>query len=666
MHRLTSEVRLLESGCYCFGVTPVQVLSGPPNSWTFVIHCADVFCGLQLDSNGVEHAPATTHQIWIVDEGKPNWQQERFSALALSCNEVGPQAENGEPHANILVGIDRNAIHVASIDPSMKVGNVPRNVNLGITPSRMIYSSHLQRLLVLGHDIFITKAKRVVGNQIQPGTRAFRPVIKIIEPLLTEEERTTNPLSGSSSISNDDQNIEIDCKPGERFLGITEWCPVIGSEEGQMLVVNTSIQGDASKAASGRLLIFAILHKDGRFRFPLRKEIYNSSPITAVATYPADNTIIYCCGNDLCGFSMKSIPESPQRMRLEHFPKVALRSPGRHISVRIEDHVIFVSTADESVSAFRLRNHEFVYRFSDTIGRQGIYHLQVPGEPLLLASDASQSVACLWTPPHEPIDNVMKPVFEAANLPHSIVRLLELNSCSWYSQPRHWNKVVQEAMSHTHQRFLGLSTSGAMTQFLILPSHQWPFLIFLQAFLRRCPYFNPFPTPDNYSPPFSFFNTYIENPQATASKTHATDLHVDGDLLSRIIPRFAGDALTNILWFGSERGVVLDKMGQRQQIENPGPSSGDIEFFREFRAQLEDEHPSTIYRGRSDDGSLDKFGTRDERLKMFAQLARPILGQMSSLGTKDVGSTNDESHPALREYVGFVQAWVAWLLKAHL
>lgn len=607
-----------------FGHTSVTVLKDTMTNRA-IIQCENTLRTLQYPPNG-DKAPATVLNVWITDPSEQSLQQAKISAIRQIVDCWVPGVKPGLA-AGSFVCMDRKRLRMIFLDTQPKM--VPHHVELGGSPVRVLYSAVLDRLIVLYHKIEVLRAARQVdGRPHVPGRRALRPIISFLDSgvdPVTETDSDAMDIDGDGKFDCrfDNQALSVStCKPEERFLGITEWLPKIniGDKPYHVLVVNTTLPR-AGKPV-GRLLFFAIVSEQdkgrkreedaakerARNRQPpklfIKKAIDTDEPVYSVAPY-SNLSLVYCCGNDLYMQSL-SVTDA-HGFKLQNPIKIAMRSPGRHITVK--EPYIYVSSSRESLSVYRYSAGQLVYQFGDQHARGGLHHLALPSQPLILASDMAGTVVGLWQPPERRIDNAMTTVFEAV-LPASITRLRRISRPVWSRAGNHelhrsnLNKQrLYDASSSSSnlehandgdvdgdETILGSSADGTLTQMSILSAREWRLLRFIQNMAER----NPRVCPSHPGDPHK---RHIE--PSTARPHH---MHVNGDILERILER--GGA------------VLLDEML--------------------------DTEPDTE--------SHTDFGSRESRRGRFEELAGGVLGVVGGKG----------------EVVGRVVLWVRYLLRSAL
>ena len=513
-----------------FGHTSVTVLKDTTTNRA-IIQCENTLCTLQYPQN-VDKAPATVLNVWITEPSEPSLRQVNISAIRQVVDCWVPGGNAGFT-AESFVCVDGNRIHTISLDTQPRM--VPRRLELGGSPVRMLYSTTLDKLIVLHNKFEVLRtARQMDGRPNVPGKRALRPMISFLD---SGVDPGTGLVPNAMDIDDeekldDNQILPVSkYKPEEKFLGITEWLPKIGDKPNRMLVINTTLTR-AGKPV-GRLLYFAITEaKDQPLKLAMKKAIDTDEPVYSVATY-SNMSLVYCCGNDLC---MQTLGVAdPPRMRLLNPIKTAMRSPGRHITVK--EPYIYVSSSRESLSVYRYGAGQIVYQFGDKYARGGLHHLQLPSQPLILASDMAGTVVGLWQPPERRIDNAMTTAFEAV-LPGSITRLRRISRPLW-SRAIHelhgsnLDKQLHDPSSlECDETILGSSTDGALTQMSILSGSEWRLLRFVQNMAERNPLICPFH-------PGNPHKRHIE--PSTARPHH---MHVNGDILERVLDR-GGESLLN-------------------------------------------------------------------------------------------------------------------------
>lgn len=512
-----------------FGHTSVTVFKDTTTN-RVIIHCENTLCTLQYPQKD-GNAPATVLNVWITDPSEPSLQQGKISAISQV---VDSWLLRGSPGfvAGSFVCIDGDLLHTIYLESQPHM--VPRRLKLDGTPVRVLYSIHLDKLIVLHNNFQVLRAARKIdGLRNVPGKRAVRPMISFLD-LDIEPVAALDPDAmdvDNMEEPNDNRALIIsECKPGEKCLGISEWFHKVGGKEYHMLVINTTLT--RAHKSVGRLLFFAITK--GRRNQPpklvIQKTIDTDEPVYTLAIYP-DKSLVYCSGNDLYMQSLGLADAS--RMNWQAPIKFAMRSPGRHLTVK--EPYIYVSSSRESVSIYRYDTGQLVYQFGDQSARNGLHHLHLPSQSLVLASDTSDTVVGLWQPPERRIDNAMTTVFEAV-LPGSITRLRRIDRPIWSHDPfisltSNGNKSVSSSIPGD-EVILGSSADGTLTQMSILTSIEWRLLRFIQNMAER----------HRFICPFHPANPHKRHIEPSGARPH--HMHINGDILERMVDR-GGKSLLN-------------------------------------------------------------------------------------------------------------------------
>lgn len=512
-----------------FGHTSVTVLKDTTTN-RVIIHCENTVCTLEYSQND-GMAPATVLNVWITDPSAPALQQCKISVISQVVDSWLPKGSPGFT-AESFVCIDGDLLHIFTLNSQPQI--VPRRLELGGRPVRVLYSTRLDKLIVLHNNLEVLRgAQKLDGDRNIPGKRALRPMISFLDSdvdPVTGLDSDAMDIDDGEKTNNNQALVVSECKPGEKFLGITEWFPKVGGNKYHLLVINSTLA--RAQKPVGRLLIFAITKgiSNQPPKLVTQKLIDTDEPVYSVAVYP-DQSLVYCCGNDLY---MQSVGVAdPSWINWPPPIKLAMRSPGRHITVN--EPYIYVSSSRESLSVYRHDAGQLVYQFGDQSARSGLHHLQLPSQSLVLASDMSDTVVGLWQPPKRRIDNAMTTVFEAV-LPGSITRLRRVTRPIWSqnssrSLESNGKKLTSSAILGDDV-ILGSSADGTLTQMSILSSSEWRLLRFIQNMAER----------NLLICPFHPGNPHKRHIEPSGARPHY--MHINGDILERMVDR-GGESLLN-------------------------------------------------------------------------------------------------------------------------
>ena len=551
--------------------------------------------------------------IWLDSPENAEAQQDGIFAYCQTFTSSG----DNDPRSGTIVCLQRGLFHFIKIDDA-GTQNIPRRWQLGGTPVRIVYSSHLKTLVSLSLEPTVVRPPQANGSRAKAGKRALRPAVTFLD-IKTHKNSATNNLNdlkinqGLAAEVVGHRQV-LNNKPGEKFLGITEWFPHHFVSQYHIFIFNTMIK-DSQKAATGRLLFYAVTPaEDSTNRLIMKKAIDLPWPVYTVAPIPGEPAIMYCCGNELV---VLSLDPAPPGFKFQPPIKATMRSPGRHLT--INEELIYVSTVNESLQVYRRDRDSLSYCSGDTIARNGICNLPVYAHALVLAADMGGSVVGLWDPPGDRANNTLSTLFEAA-LPGAVTRLMHQGRPVWKrdvlvpgqgvfleetaegdSALPPINGMHDEHPSHLKDQradsFLGTSTDGTITQLHIIKTG-WRLLKFVQNMCERHPVTCPFAEKSK-----RHIEPRMDNPRF---------MHIDGEILKRLLDRGGAN--------------LLDAM-----LNMPVP-------------------------GRDSEERFTDFDSVEDRWKRFTELAEEVFGEGLAGGQKDRKEV----------MVCEVVRWIGYLLRSAL
>lgn len=460
----------------------------------------------RVDSLANAKVPASLNNIWLTDTELPGFQQGSITSVT--------QALSGFAQG-LLFCIERSRIHMARIAGSSEPRLVPRHIHVKGTPTKVLYSQRLKKLIVLFYQTDIIPPIQRNGNHTSSKQRSFKYKIMTVDPDV-----------GSISLDqdeSDDINLKstINSEPGERFLGVSEWFPNDGIDLHHLFVIHTMLERPTTSESRGRILICSVSEKG----IPVLKSQYEeSSPVYALESY-GPKSLIYSCGKDLCLRTLeKRAGQSSGRMQqpIKH----ALGTRGLQISTH--GPFVYVTTDNNGLMVFKIEENKLVPHLNDTNARDGLHHLNIPELAVTITSQKTCTIAGLWEPSNRSVDGSASTVFEAT-LPGSITRFRQIR------RPR-WQETLGLASAAESDPIMGISTNGAVYQFEILDEPSRNLLRFIQNMAFRDPLICPF------GDTVTFRSRHLD-----PSLARKENLHVDGDIIRRLLDRGAEHALRSML-----------------------------------------------------------------------------------------------------------------------
>ncbi|KAL9032451.1 MAG: hypothetical protein Q9180_006492 [Flavoplaca navasiana] len=424
---------------------------------------------------------------------------------------------------------------------------VPRRLPLNGTPTTVLYSEHLDKLIVMYTTEVHQRGKRLRKGMAVHRT-APQPAIALVE--LDAEPMRLN-LDGEDGLNILDSSCVL---PGERFLGLVEWLPTVGERQHYMLVVHTATGQAGSQAAISRLLFFSLNNDVGNAT--LKIDLDHKAEICAVAPY-GRSSLVYGCGNDIL---LRFLDVESKKFR--HPIKLTLRSPAVHISVKGLD--IHVSTESHGHHILSVVEDKLVARWADRVSRPSAYHLVLLEQSLVLATDLDCRIAGLWQPLQPHLDRTTPLIFEAF-LPRSITRLCSIETQKdrpLLTQPEPQttystspiNGKIGNGNAARAERYLSKETilatceDGTIYQLSLLDKASWRLLAYIQNMAMRESRICPYPHPR------------VGERDLEPSMARKRDMHIDGDILTRLLERGGRRLLEEMLDEGASGRMLLDEM----------------------------------------------------------------------------------------------------------
>lgn len=406
--------------------------------------------------------------------------------------------------------MERSALHFVVLHASQKAQILPRRLPIGGTPNRVIHSKRLGKLVV-------AFTKVIARTEQTRGKRLSYPALTFIDPFDEDsnplEDEFVEPFAANQSFRSGEpitQRALAKFRPhiigssGERVVGLFEWYPEEDGKSWHLFVVNTVRARVERGKNSGRMLLLELTQdQTGRGTFNIITHIKKENPIYAAAPY-SKSSLVFCAGKSVVVQTL-GIAEKKWRSVASY----DLPSVGKAVSTK--EPLIYVTTATHSLLVLRLNGDRLELCLSDIGALDGLDHLLVEEQSLVLQSDKGATVTGLWPPSGSVSEQSTKALFKA-RLPVSITRLL-----------RAAIKPPWRTSFGTRETIIGACSEGAVYQFDILDEVQWRFLRFIENMVRREKSLRPF--------------ELIKSRGHIEPRLSSNEMHVDGDLLYRLLDR---------------------------------------------------------------------------------------------------------------------------------
>ena len=410
---------------------------------------------------------------------------------------------------------------------------VPWKVDLGGTPSRILYSRSMGKLVIAYSE---THSLDTGASDPSSATTGARRLSFAKLALLDPTHAGAHP-----------ESVEIVGKSGERILGLAEWTVNIGTTRYVLIVVC------ASNDQWGRIGLYGRrTTESGIVRLELKKEKTTPEPVFAVAPYN-DRLLCYCRGTwvILAGFV-----EDNGGYKFCEFGHWDLRSPAKCLTV--QRPFIYASTMGETLRLLEVdeAGREMRVRGSSEASGEGRTNVFLPELSLALAATDKGVVHGLWHAPGDSKNCSLPSVFHA-QLPSSITRFSVLPSHS--TSPDTQMSNTEEKAPFPEIAVIGSGFDGAFYRFDFLDEPRWRLLRFLQNLAEA----HPVVSPHQQSPATRWRAT---EPDPTKMRF----LQVDGDVLARILERGGEGGDLRILkelieedWPGKSMNVGMEDAVER-------------------------------------------------------------------------------------------------------
>lgn len=425
--------------------------------------------------------------------------------------------------------------HVLLAELQPEVGPVQRQIPLGMTPQKLLYS-HVLKCLVVG--------ARTLDD---------RPTLRFIDPDTGED--LSLPLHGHTREPAD--FISGLGKTGDRILCLDEWHIESKNKNFYFILVGTN----GGPADGGRVLIVspqaerpAQGESRGRISFWTRHRIKGpKEPVYAVTA--AGRKIQAAFHSELVYYRLdegekKLTQVSTTQLDSEAWKLSVLPNSPHTLALTRHDSLWVLEEAENAADGFEVRH-------VDPYTPHGLDMLEVagdwppppsglPSEPppsIVLIADQECGLNGLWIPWDSP-DKDCEVLFET-DLPSTVRRLrLGRTLPPWSREARSRNgskRFGLLAASVGDGEVLGMGIDGSLQHFTLLDLGAWRFLRFLQNVSETSAELYPF-THMQFE---SAADEEAFDPRPSAADRDKLERQVDGDLMQRILDR---RALEGLVW----------------------------------------------------------------------------------------------------------------------
>jgi hypothetical protein len=491
--------------------------------------------------------------LWISDKSRPQLSQGPVTAVTMMPSSDHLSTYGVGALANHLVIVSSSEVCFASVEQDTTT--VPRQIEVSGTPDRLIYTE-LQRSFVCA--------------SMCTGVRLFASDMRNAPPV---ERRQVWPVIDFIPADKDNVSFTFDLQPGERVYALAEW----RFRQNDKWYSYIMVGGSYTRKNGGLKGRIAFLQPSNRnWEIVDVKEARSTNfddPVYALALFDT-MTYVACTGTKV----VVSRFDTEERKWETICAPFKLSHKGTSISV--SGSLIYISTANEGLITLRLENlpskdEDDIYSHRLTLvaqpprSSQSLSHTILPlntNTNIALLSTKDRLLLGLTSPsPDTPGPHRTRLIFEA-QLPHSLASIRQGSTRPpWRTKPS--SGVLTSDL-------VGLSSDGSMTGIAIIDKPLWRRLFWLQRILEWDETFSPHaPEIPSYGVdgeayegrdrgvPIGFGTTADDEIALFADDDISlqNDLHIDGDVLARVLEPGGAGKLTEALENLAERE---DRIGE--------------------------------------------------------------------------------------------------------
>lgn len=396
---------------------------------------------------------------------------------------------------NSLFCVADEQLFICTLDRDAKI--VPRRINLPGSANKLAYSKHLKSLIV-------SYTQTELDTSMDPVRRFTRPMIEFVDPDFQ------GTAIGSPGTEDEPQAWRPQGAAGEKITCILEWTPRKGDEEYHLIVIGTARKNQQERGRVIFLQTFRDASNSSQIECSVKYVHKFEGPVYAITPY-GPFTLMVSSGHEI-------IPLEPKfsRTRWGRSARYSTVSPA--ISLTAHEPYVYMSTARESLMVLKASDDKLSLHAYDRQPHDGLIHVHIGGAlNLTIASSRGGTVSVLTEKGVTETDKMMPQALCEAHLPLSVMKL------SLGSKP--------SPLNPSSRVLYGTTINGTTYRFLTLGEKEWRLLRLLQNMCVKDPRICPFTSK----------RKRLRNPVESESvEASPSRMHVDGDILSRLVGRGAG------------------------------------------------------------------------------------------------------------------------------
>lgn len=283
-------------------------------------------------------------RVWITDANEPSLQQGAVTAFAMvpSSDSIGPHL----PHS--LIAATSNGIFITKVESQARV--VPRSMPVQASPNRAIHSSTYGCFITVGAIISVHPSSTQRGSS----SRSIRPAIQFTS-------------SGSKG-----WNFTYELDPGSRVHCIDECVYKTSGGEKYVFIAVGSGPIDANSNAKGEIILLKPRMRNGLVeRVRATKAKTFDTAVHFLAPY-GESGLVVCTGPWTYMFEYQP---SEDRLKITEVCKMKHNNPGVYATA--SPPLVHISTSEDSLVTllYSAENRKFAFLTGDAGARKTISHL---------------------------------------------------------------------------------------------------------------------------------------------------------------------------------------------------------------------------------------------------------------------------------------------------
>ncbi|PGH16826.1 hypothetical protein AJ79_01470 [Helicocarpus griseus UAMH5409] len=476
----SGNIDLVQTNVRKLGDTSVRIRRYESDTTFAIVTCGSGLWRLSHveDEDSEEYA---LDKIWITDQNNPARMQSTIDVF--TCVDSRPDLGSGGLGGS-LVCIMKNQLLCCVLEKTPKT--VPRHILLRGRPRRLIYSDYLKQLVV---GLIVEETKQT-SDCIE---RWRRPTLEFVDPD-AETPIFTGPW----------RPVGLS---GEEVTALLDWTVSSGEKVHHMIALAT-MQPHSKR--SGRVVYFIARpnsQNPSQIDCKVKHVIEYDDPVRSVAAFKPDSLVL-AVGQQII---FQTVDLASKRWRKR--PGYRLESDA--VSIRVQEPYIYAQTLKNSLCILKVTDTGLALHAQDGSDTEGRDLVNLPADSgITMTSNMGGAIVGLSQVGIDPEAKLLHKAF-AADMPLTSLRLC---------------RSTRPAGTGAPQVTYGAAIDGTMYRFTTLSEKQWRLLRFIQDVCMRDPHICPLAKRQK--------RHVVDAWEVTV--TRPTSLHVNGDILGRLVERGIG------------------------------------------------------------------------------------------------------------------------------